>query len=150
MSRWLLVFALSMAALQAAALELRDAYIRELPPGQSVSSAYFTLVNDSAAAVALVAATSDVADRVEIHAHRMNGGALHMEQLHRVEVPAGGELTFKPGGLHLMLIDLKRPLRAGDTATVTLLDEKGGSHRLQLPVIDMRSAQPAGDHHAHH
>lgn len=157
---WLLLGALLSTLAQAGGLQVRDGYIRELPPGQVNSAAYFTLLNDSAAAVALVAATSDVADRVEIHAHRMSGSAMRMEQLHRVEVAARGQLQFKPGGLHLMLIDLKRPLRAGDTVTVILLDERGGSHRIKLPVVDARAAATSAtpvdaaqlhdDHHSQH
>jgi len=154
MRGWLLLCALLSVAVQAGSLQVHEPYIRELPPGQSVSAGYFTLVNGSSAPIAVVAATSDAADRVEIHAHRMNGGAVHMEQVHRVEVAAGGQLQFKPGGLHLMLIDLKRPLRAGDTVAVTLLDEKGGSHRVQLPVVDARAAVQGGaaqgEHHQHH
>ena len=149
MRRWLLLCALLSTAVQAGTLHLRDAYIRELPPGQTVSAGYFTLLNTGKAPVALVAGTSDAADRVEIHAHRMSGGAMHMEQLHRVEVPAGGQVQFKPGGLHLMLIDLKRPLHAGDTVTVMLLDEKGGGHRIQLPVIDARAAEIPATHESH-
>ncbi len=154
MRTWLLVLALLSTVAQAASLQVSDAFIRELPPGQQVSSAYFTLTNGGKAPVALVAATSDVAERVEIHVHRVNGGVMRMEQLHRVEVAAGGQLQFRPGGLHLMLINLKRPLRAGDTVAVTLLDEKGGTYPLRLPVVDMRAgeaaARPAHDHHSHH
>ncbi len=150
----LLLLALLSTMVQAGALQVRDAFIRELPPGQTVSAGFFTLANSGKAPIALVAATCDVADRVEIHAHRMSGGAMRMEQLHRIEVPAGGELQFKPGGLHLMLIDLKRPLRAGDSVAVTLLDERGGAHRVELPVIDARgtpavpgSGQGGHEHH---
>jgi copper(I)-binding protein len=147
------MLALLSAAVQASSLQVSDPFIRELPPGQTVSAAYFTLTNSGKAPVALVAATSDVAERVEIHLHRVNGGTMRMEQLHRVEVAAGGQLQFRPGGLHLMLIDLKRPLRAGDTVSVTLIDEKGGTYPLRLPVVDMRGgdfAAPAAAHDHHH
>ena len=135
---WLLLCALLSATVQAGGLQVRNPYIRELPPGQSVSAGFFALINDSAAPIALVGASSDVAERVEMHAHRMTGGKMRMDRLRRVEVPAAGELQFKPGGLHLMLIGLKRPLRAGDSVEVTLLDEQGDRYPVVLPVIDTR------------
>lgn len=160
MRGWLLLCALLSTAVQALTLQVqtlqvRDAWIRELPPGQTVSAGYFTLVNDGGAPVTLVAASSPSAGRVEMHSHRSNGDAVRMEQLSRVEVPAGETLPFRPGGLHLMLIDLKQPLRAGDTVAVTLLDEHGGEHPIALPVIDARKTDGGasaghGDGHAHH
>ena len=117
---WLLLGVLLSTLAQAGVLQVRDGYIRELPPGQTVSAAYLILHNSGNVPVALVAATSDAADRVEIHAHRMNGGAVRMEQLRRVEIAAGAQVQFKPGGLHLMLFGPRTAPAAGSTLRVTL------------------------------
>jgi copper(I)-binding protein len=148
-----LVSALLLAgAAHAGPLQAHDGYVREMPPGQSTTAAFVTLVNSGAAPVALVAASSAAADRVEIHTHRHGDGTTRMERVARVEVPANGQLQLQPGGYHLMLIDLSRPLRAGDRVAITLLDEKGGAHPVELPVVDMRQGAPApaAGHEHHH
>lgn len=137
-------------AVHAGPLQAHDGYVREMPPGQSATAAFMTLANDGAQPVALVAASSTVADRVEIHTHRHGNGTVRMERVARVEVPAKGRLQLQPGGYHVMLIDLHQPLRAGDRVAITLLDEEGGAHPVELPVVDMRPGAPAAAGHRHH
>lgn len=149
---WWLLGLLALTALaRADGLRMADGYLREMPPGQSTTAAYLTLINDGSDAIALVAATTPAAGHAEIHGHRVVDGAMRMERVARVEVPARGQLVLQPGGYHLMLIDLKRPLQAGETVEIVLRDEKGGTYPLQLPVVDMRQGTPAaGAHHHHH
>lgn len=149
---WLAALGL-VASLGAAAQSLRiePGYAREMPPGQTNSAAFFTLVNAGPRPVALVAATCDCAGAAEIHAHRHSDGMMRMEKVPRLEVPAGGQVALEPGGYHLMLLGLKQPLRAGEQVGVTLLDEQGGSYTARLPVVSLVKPAPAGgDHGAHH
>lgn len=137
--KWLSLAALllnSIAAL-AGSLQIQQGYVRELPPGQSTSAAYMTLVNNGARPVAIVAAVSDAAQTAEVHAHRHTASGMSMEQVKRLVVPANGKVDLAPGGYHLMLINLKRTLQAGDRVSVTLLDEEGKSHTAQIPVVKL-------------
>ena len=128
----------------AEALQIREAYVREMPPGQSTSAGFMKLVNPSKRAVALIGATSDGAGAVEIHRHKHEGGTMQMERVLRVEVPAQGQLVFAPGGYHLMLINLKRSYRAGDKINITLLDEEGKFYPAAFPVVNIVEG---GAHH---
>lgn len=134
---FILLWALSHLAAAAGTLEIREAYVREMPPGQSTSAAFMNLVNTSNRPIALVAATSDGAGQAEIHRHRNQNGMMQMERVTRVEIPAHGQLLFAPGGYHLMLINLKRSFRAGDKINITLLDEEGKFYTAALPVVNM-------------
>jgi copper(I)-binding protein len=142
---WLLALSASSEGLR-----VEDGYVREMPPGQSTTAGYFTLINDSDQSVVLAAATTPVAERAELHRHRHVDGNLRMEWLPSLEVPAGGRVVLQPGGHHLMLIGLKGPLRAGDMVDITLLDQHGNPHPLRLPVVDMRQPAGAPDHNHHH
>lgn len=136
----LLALLLNSALVLAGALQIREGYVRELPPGQSTSAAFMTLVNETARPIAIVAATSDAAQMAEIHAHRHVDGAMRMELVRRLVVPAHGKIELAPGAYHLMLINLKRSLRAGDSVAVTLIDEEGKSYVAHIPVVKMVGA----------
>ncbi len=125
-------------------LQIRESYVREMPPGQSTSAGFMKLVNAGKRPIALIGATSDGAGLVEIHRHKHEGGTMQMERVMRLEVPAQGQLVFAPGGYHLMLINLKRSYRAGDKINITLLDEEGKSYTAVFPVV---SIVDGGTHH---
>jgi copper(I)-binding protein len=129
-----------------ATLAIRDGYVREMPPGQTVSAAFMTLQNDSAKPIAIVAATSDAADKTEIHNHRHTATGMRMEKVVRLEIPAKGQQALESGGYHLMLMGLKRPLHAGETVRITLIDEMGRTYGAAVPVKRIDGAgEPA--HH---
>ena len=152
--RWLAALGLvvSLGAV-AQPLRIEQGYAREMPPGQTNSAAFMTLANTGEQPLALVDAACDCAERAEIHAHRHQDGLMRMEKVDRLEVPAHGQVELKPGGYHLMLLGLKRPLRVGEQVTVTLRDEAGAAFTAQLPVVSLVKPQPAGheghDHHDH-
>jgi copper(I)-binding protein len=133
-------------AVAAPTLAVRDGYVREMPPGQTVSAAFMILQNDTAKTIAIVAASSDAADKTELHNHRHTAGGMRMEKVVRLEIPAKSAQTLQPGGYHLMLIGLKRPLRAGETVRLTLIDEMGRTYGAAVPV---QRIDGAGEH-AHH
>ena len=116
----LLLLTTAFANLAGADVTVKEAYIREMPPGQPVTAAFMTLHNNGDEAVQLIAVSSEAAERVEIHAHRHDNGMMRMEQIDSVSVSAGGDFVFKPGDHHLMLIDLKRSLRAGEVVRLKL------------------------------
>ena len=95
-----------------------DAWVRLPPPGAQIAAAYLTL--ESKQALSLVSVTSPAAQAVEMHSMSMKNGVMEMRQLAALEIAAGKPTTLEPGGLHLMLIDLKKPLKAGDKVKLVL------------------------------
>ena len=139
-------FALPAAAallLAAAPLAARAADIEAVKPWSRPAAAggtavgYLTLVNHGAPD-ALVGAESPDAARVEMHASSMAGGVMKMTPETRTPIPAKGRVSFAPGGRHLMLIGLKRPLKVGDKVPATLKFASGASVKVDFAV----QAQP--------
>ncbi|MBL8549823.1 MAG: copper chaperone PCu(A)C [Hyphomonadaceae bacterium] len=124
------------------------------PGGRTTTAGYMVLRNSGDAPDRLVSASSPAAARVEIHETRAGaGGMMEMRKLDTgVVVPAGGEVRFAPGGLHLMFIELNRPTPAGGSIPVTLTFERAGAVEVQAVTERPRAADDHGGHggHAHH
>ncbi|MCS7083319.1 MAG: copper chaperone PCu(A)C [Bacteroidetes bacterium] len=130
----LLTFAAVLMAQQAHRLHFQDPWARPAPSGGN-SALYGRLHNTQAAADTLRAAYAEVAARVELHRTvSAAGGMRRMEPVPYIALPAGSTVELVPGGLHVMLIGLKRALRAGDTVTVELEFARAGRVRLRAPV----------------
>jgi len=138
------ILSLSNFAWSVETLQMREAYVREMPPGQSTSAAFMKLVNTSNRPVAIVAVTSDGAGQTEIHRSHQVDGMMQMERVMRLEIPAHGQQIFAPGGYHLMLINLKRSFRAGDKINITLLDEEGRFYKASFPVVNILGTASPG------
>jgi copper(I)-binding protein len=98
------------------------------------SAVYFTLDNPGDTPLRLVAAETDVAERTELHETTMEGGVMRMRPVEGVDVPPGGSVTLEPGGLHVMLLGVRRDLAAGDTFALTLRFADGGERTLEVTV----------------
>ena len=102
-------------------------WTRATPGGAKVAGGYLKVTNGGAAADKLVGATTDIAGRVEIHEMSMSGGVMQMRPLDAgLELKAGQTVELKPGGYHVMFMDLKRQLKEGETVKATLQFEKAG------------------------
>ena len=99
---------------------VKSGYARESIPGTSISSAYMAVSNLSEKNIRLISASSDVSDRIEIHEHTMSDGLMRMRQRDYVEILAKETTLFQPSGLHLMIFDLKRPLKSKENIIITL------------------------------
>jgi copper(I)-binding protein len=109
------------------------------PMSQGNSAVYMILYNDGAAPDRLMGAETDVAAHVELHETRMEGGMGHMFRVPHIVLPPGGRVELKPGGLHVMLIGLKRDLKMGERLPLVLLFERAG----RVPTnADVRMAAP--------
>lgn len=115
-----LLLALTFTPLVHAAENVRvqDAWVRLPPPGASIVGAYLTL--EAKQNTTLTSVESPAAETVEVHTMRMNNGVMQMRRLPSLPLDAGKPLKLEPGGLHLMLINLKKPLKAGDTVQFDL------------------------------
>lgn len=99
------------------------------------AAAYLTLVNRSSEAARLVGIESPVAGRAEVHRTVKEGEILRMEPAGDIELPAGGRVVLEPGGLHVMLMDLKQPLKRGEKLSLTLRFADGGAIEVTVPVM---------------
>ena len=119
MARTLLALALLAAAAAAhGQVEARAAWVRGTAPGQTTAGAYMELTSDRRAS--LLGAESPAAGSAEIHEMKMEGNVMRMRTVSRLELPPGRTVELKPGGYHMMLVDLKRPLKKGDLVPIRL------------------------------
>lgn len=115
-------------------LSIHDPWSRELPPVAPNGAAYLRVENGGSEADRVVAAHSPIAERAETHTHEMDGGVMKMRHVHSIEVPGHGEVTFEPGGLHVMLIGLKKPLVRGESFPLTLEFDKAGTIEVTVEI----------------
>ena len=118
------------AASEEAGVSVRDAWIREAPPGVGVMAGYMELRNNRSRPQVLVAASSSDFESATIHRTIIKDGIAGMVHAPQVELKANASLIFAPGGYHLMLMKPKRTLRAGNPVVINL-EFRGG---LVLPV----------------
>lgn len=125
-------------------LTVQDAMARPAPLVGGNGAIYLTLLNGLDGDVQLQSASSPAANVVELHETMDDNGVMRM--IYRPEgfaIPAGGSLELKPGGKHVMLIDLVQPLAVGDTVEVSLSFDNGETTTLSVPVVDMVAAMGA-------
>lgn len=115
-------------------LTIGHPYARATAPGQPAGGAYLSVRNAGTASDKLVAASADVAASVELHEMKMDGTVMRMREVSAVEVPAGQAVELKPGGLHIMLMGLKAPLKQGDKFPLKLKFEKAGEVTVTVNV----------------
>ena len=116
----LLALSLPGASLACEGLEIKDAWIREAPPGATVMAGYAHLRNGSAQSITLEGARSPDFGAVEIHRMDMEQGQMRMRHEPRILLEADATLRFEPGGLHLMLFEPRRKLKSGDRVQLRL------------------------------
>lgn len=140
------LIALALIALPAwAQVSVEHPWTRATPPGAKVAAGFMQL-KSAGAADHVVGASSAVAGRVEMHVTIREGEVMRMREVNSVEIPAGGSFELKPGGAHLMLVDLKRPLKKGERIPLTLKLEKAGEMKVELSVEEMGARVPAHRH----
>lgn len=124
----------SAADVKVGNLSIDDVWARTGQPGQ-VSAAFMEIKNKGAADK-IVSAHCDCAKATELHDMKMADGKMLMMQVPAMDVPANGDLKLKPGGYHIMLIGLNRPLAAGETLPIKLKFEKAGEVTVQAQIKD--------------
>jgi copper(I)-binding protein len=129
-------------------LTINHPWARPTPPGLKVTAVYFDIRNNASTPDRLVGWTSSSAMRAELHETRIEGGMAKMRPVSALVLPANGRVKAEPGGLHLMLMELKQPLKVGDRIPVTLKFERAGSVNVEAVVEDGKKS--AKDEHRHH
>lgn len=142
---------------QVGPIRIESPWARATAPRAPAGAAFVTLVNTGTQDDALVSAASPVARVVELHTHLMDGGIMRMRPVDSIAVPAGQAVALKPGGLHIMLIDLNHGLQEGDQVPITLSFEHAGSLDVTATVASIAAHGPTdmskpghGHHHGHH
>ena len=128
-----------------APLTVRDAWARATPPGAGVAAAYLTIVG-GAVPDRLVGAGTSMAAMTRIHSVAESDGMARMREADDIAIPAGERVVLAPHGLHLMLMDLKQPLVAGQRFTVTLTFAHAGVREVGVDVVAPDQAPPTAPH----
>jgi copper(I)-binding protein len=128
----LLVLAAAATLAHAADITFDRAWARPTVAGQMAGGAFVTLT--SATGDRLLGGRTPAAERVELHSMKMEGDVMRMRQVEAIELPAGKPVPLEPGGLHLMLMGLKAPMKAGSKVPVTLKFERAGERTVELAV----------------
>ena len=129
-----------------------NAWVRATAPGQEVAGAFMDIQSETDAR--LVAARSAVIPHVEVHEMKMDGDVMRMREVKSIKLPKGETVSLKPGGYHIMLLNLKKPIAAGDKIPLTLVIEtKGKREKVQVEAVaksPMEGSDGAMQHPMHH
>lgn len=132
-------------------ITVRDAWTRATPPNAMAGGGFLIITNKGAADDKLVAASAPVTDRTELHEMAVIDGVMKMRQMESgIPVPAGATVELKPGGLHVMFMDIKQPLKEGETLPITLTFEKTGTVTVDMPIAKIGAKEMNHDMHGGH
>jgi copper(I)-binding protein len=142
-----LLAGLGATSVYAAGLEVSNAWVRGTVAGQKATGAFMDL--KSAEGAALVGAASNVG-MTQVHEMTMDGGVMKMREMKKLDLPAGQTVSLKPGGYHVMLMDLKKPLTKGEIIPITLKvqgkDGKTTEVQVKAEVRDLTAMQMEHKH----
>lgn len=131
-------------------LQIEHPWSREVPTGARVAGGYLVVTNSGDAPDRLVAVSSEISAKAEVHEMAVKDGVMTMGQVQGgLEIPAGGSAALEPGGYHLMFIDLKRQPKKGESFPATLTFEKAGPVTVEFAVEDMGAKEGEGQHGNH-
>jgi periplasmic copper chaperone A len=126
-------------------LVITQAWTRATPGGSKIGGGFLTIENKGTAPDKLIGVSADVAGKVDVHEMAMNNGVMTMRPLENgLTIEPGKTVKLAPGGYHLMMTDLKNPLKQGDKVPVTLQFEKAGKVAVTLDVQGVGAPGPAG------
>jgi periplasmic copper chaperone A len=134
---------------QKGTLKIEQPWSRVTPGGAKVAGGYLKITNTGSEPDRLVSVTTPIAGVGELHEMKMEDGVMRMRAIgNGLEIPAGGTVELKPGGLHVMFIDLKAPIEKNKPFAARLVFEKAGPIEVEFHIESMGAKEPAG-HHKH-
>ncbi len=135
------LFACMLLAFPARAdnVKVDNAWVRATAPGQQVAGGFMDLTAD--ADMTLLGGSSPVSKSLELHYMRMENGVMEMREMKTIALPKGKTVSLEPGGLHVMFIGLKAPIRAGQKVPMTLLT-KGADGKEQKLAVEAEAHRP--------
>lgn len=145
-----LMFSAGVLAGAADNVSVQDPYVRLAPPNAPATGAFMVIKNNGDKDVKVVKADNPVSKVTELHTHLNEGGVMKMRPVPSIEVKAKGEAVLKPGGLHVMMIDIKTPMKEGDVVPITLSFDDGSTKQVDAKVVrPMAAPMPAAMEHKH-
>jgi len=117
-----------------AQIKIEDAWSRATAPGAKIAAGYMTINNAAKTPDKLMSASSPAAEKVETHVTVKEGDIFRMREVKGYDIPAGGSFELKPGGAHLMLVNVRSPLKEGDKVPLTLRFQRAGEIKTELHV----------------
>lgn len=134
----------AVASAQTGQLAVDNAWARATPGKSDIGAAYVTI--HSPTADRLVAASTPVAKKAELHTMEMSGMVMKMRPISSIDIPAGQSVSLAPGGMHIMLMGLKQPLKAGQSFPLSLTFAKAGTRTVNVAVekVGASGPMPAG------
>lgn len=145
-----LLFTTGVLAAAADNVAVQDPYVRLAPPGAPATAAFMVLKNSGDKDVKVVKADNPASKVTEIHNHINDGGIMKMRPVPALEVKARGETVLKPGGLHIMLIDLKGAMKEGNVVPITLGFDDGSSKKVEAKVMKPTAVAGPMEHQHQH
>ena len=131
-------------------LKIEQPWTRATPAGAKVAGGDVAVTNTGSASDRLLGGSSEIAGKVEIHEMSMNNGVMTMRGLPEgVELKPGAKVEMKPGGYHIMFMDLKRQLKEGEKVKGTLTFEKAGTVDVEFKVDSIAAKGATGEHKGH-
>lgn len=142
---------LSAGALAGSAdqVTVHEPYVRLAPPNAPATGAFMVIRNGGGKDIKVLKASNPVSKATELHTHLNDGGVMKMRPVPAIDIKAGGEAVLKPGGLHVMLIDLQTPMKEGDVVPITLTFDDGSSKQVDAKVVRPVAAPAPMDHSKH-
>lgn len=129
-------------------LEIDQPWTRATAPTAKAGGGFMTITNKGTTPDRLISARSNASEKVEVHEMKMDGNVMRMRELEKgLEIPPGATVTLKPGGYHIMFMELKAPFAKDAKVPVTLVFEKAGSVDVELAVQQMGAAAPGQPRH---
>lgn len=124
-----------------------EPYARAMAPGATTSAVFVTFANHSQEDINIIAAETPAAGKVELHDVITDGDVMKMRQIERITLTAKETTELKPGSLHIMLFDLKKPLNDGDEIDVTVTYDNGQKQSFTAPVKKVMAGMKKHEHH---
>lgn len=138
------------SAQNAPTIQVEQAWARASAGQIRTGAAYMTLVNTGAGTDRLVQVATPIAEKAELHTHVVDGDVMRMRPVAAIEVNPGEPSVLKPGGLHVMLMGLKAPLKAGEEFSLTLIFEKAGKVQVNVAIGAAGALGPDTHQHKSH
>ncbi len=144
-----LLFSAGVFAGSADQVVVQDPYVRLAPPNAPATGAFMVIKNNGDKDIKVVKAENTASKVTELHNHLNEGGVMKMRPVQSVDIKAKGEAVLKPGGLHVMLIDLKAAMKEGDIVPITFTFEDGSTKKVDAKVVRPTAAVAPMSEHKH-
>lgn len=145
-----------LASLFAQDITIENAFVKVMPPSTKNSAVFLDLVNNTDKTISLISASSNISEKVELHTHIDEDGMKKMIKIDSIEVPAKSTVSLRPGGMHIMLFDVKKRISENDRINVKLVFDNNNTLESEVKAKDMRmlhedmNSTKSHDNHAEH